>query len=78
MKKSDKELLTELLDKFKVEYQEFTDFSFIEDKAKKYGAKSSICIRHLVDFAFNDKGKLVGTFTDCAESFVKAKSKSRK
>lgn len=68
--KSEKSQLIQTLKSMGVPYKIYTSRLFIHEVALSFGAKSTVCVRDSLDFAFNSKGKLIGTFTLNVGSFL--------
>lgn len=71
---TDKDEVMNFIKKFNLSSQVYTDREFIEESAVKLGAVETICVRGELDFAFDAKGKCLGTYTTSASSWRRYKN----
>lgn len=72
-KPTDKRRLLRFLKRTGTPYRVYKDPVFLIADALKHGAVESVSVGDVFDFAFDANGKLIGTFTQAANSFLKTK-----
>lgn len=70
---TEKEKIVSMLNEFNIEYHTYTDAEYIASEALEQGAVETICVRDNVDVAFDKDGKVVGSYTTSAGSYVSRK-----
>lgn len=60
-----------MLNQLNMEFKTFKSKKFIAEEAINAGAKYTVNVRGVLDICFDINGKVVGHYTDSANSFVK-------